>query len=219
MGDVVNVEKKIIAASGQATMDTLISKFNGFEFLGVVDYREDLFDKCKELMPDILVVSDSIGGKGSLPKTLLKIRTELNSIRIVYFCGRIDFSDTIRVNSLNMLIGAGIYDIIPESKMEVELIRFVLNNPRSIENVDFIEAKNIDSIYGSKPRNAIEITAADEDINSDLGVYKNLVTFMSSKSGTGKSLLLSNIAVAIANLGYTNKEGHKIGRASCRERV
>lgn len=201
-------KKTIITASGQDYMDAVISNFDEFEVLAKVDYREDLFEACKTLNPDIVVVSDNIGGKSSLNKILIKIKVAFPNIRIVYFYGKVDFSDTISLNSINMLIASGIYDIITETSIEVELIRFVLNNPRSIENVDFLEAKNIESIYGRK-KSSITVTHSSNDVIIDSSIYQNLSTFMSTKGGSGKTFLLSNVAVAIASSGINTLKGVK----------
>lgn len=205
---VEKTKKTIITASGQDYMDTVIFNFEEFEVLSKVDYREDLFEACKTLLPDILVVSDNIGGKSSLNKILIKLKVNFPNLRIVYFYGKVDFSDTISLSNLNLLIAAGIYDIITESAIEVELIRFVLNNPRSIENVDFLEAKNVESIYG-KRKTSISVTHSSNDIVVDSSIYQNLSTFMSTKGGTGKTFLLSNVAVAIASSGINTLKGVK----------
>lgn len=201
-------KQTIITASGQDFMDAVIAQFEEFEVVANVDYREDLYEACKTLSPDIVVVSDNIGGKISLNKTLIKIKVAFPNIRIVYFYGKVDLSDTIGLNSLNMLIASGIYDIITESAIEVELIRFVLNNPRTIENVDYLEAKNMESIYGKRKSN-VTITQSDNDLVVDSSIYQNLSTFMSTKGGSGKTFLLSNIAVAIANSGINTLKGVK----------
>ena len=207
--DLTLSKKRIITATGQTYMDTIISKFNDFEVVDTVDYKEDLYKACLKEKPDILIVSDFIGGKISLFKTLIKIRTNINTVRIVYLAGKVDMADTIRINGLNMLIGAGIYDIITEEIMDVELIKFVLKNPRGSENVDYIESKNIESIYGDRrQKSLIEITYRKEE-EIDTSVYQNLITFISTKGGTGKTFLLSNIAVAISQLGLNNLNGNK----------
>ena len=72
---VEKVKKTIITASGQDYMDAVISNFEEFEVLAKVDYREDLFEACKTLSPDIVVVSDNVGGKSSLNKILIIVFT------------------------------------------------------------------------------------------------------------------------------------------------
>lgn len=205
---VEKIKKTIITASGQDYMDTVISSFEEFEVIAKVDYREDLKEACQTLKPDILVVSDSIGGKSSLHEILAGIKIDNPAIRIVYFYGKVDFGDTISLKSLNMLISLGIYDIITENTIEVELIRFVLKNPRSIENVDFLLAKNVESIHG-KRKGGITVTHSMNDIQIESGIYRNLSTFISTKGGAGKTFLLSNIAVAISATGINTPKGVK----------
>lgn len=205
---VEKVRPSIITASGQDYMDAVIKSFEEFQVVAQVDYREDLLAACNEWKPDILVVSDNIGGKSPLHEILASIKIAHPTIRIVYFYGKVDFSDTISLKSLNMLISLGIYDIITESSIEVELIKFVLKNPRTIENVDFLQAKNMESIHGKRKSN-ITVTKSANDIQIESGVYRNLSTFMSTKGGVGKTFLVSNIAVAIAATGINTPKGSK----------
>ncbi len=198
----------ILVASGQEYMDTVIASFEEFNVIAKVDYREELQEACASLVPDILVVSDNIGGKSSLHEILAAIKIANPSIRIVYFYGKVDFGDTISLKSLNMLISLGIYDIITENTIEVELIKFVLKNPRSIENVDFLQAKNVESIHGKRHPN-ITVTHSINDMKIESNVYRNLSTFVSTKGGVGKTFILSNIAVALSQTGISTPSGSK----------
>lgn len=200
---------KIITATGQDYMDVMISNFSEFNTVAIVDYKEDLLKTCEKHNADILVITDSIGGKLPLINVLLEIKSKFNNIRIVYFCGKLDYSDNIRINNLNSLISVGIYDIVQESTLNDDLIKFRLKTPMTKEQNDIIISKISSSIYGNRKLNNIEFikTKTLDDINSS--IYPQLFSFISTKNGTGSTFIISNVAVAIANMGLNNINGNK----------
>lgn len=201
---------RILCATGQDSFDTIISKFDEFEVIDTINYKQDLIQTCYSENPDMVIVTDNLGGKEYLFKTLIALRVSCPNTRVVYFCNKIDFTDSLRVANLNLLIAAGIFDIIENAEIDINLIRFILNNPRERSHVDYIENKYLDSVYPNRQVMPIKFTYQveedEEQINDD--VYNNLHVFISSKHGTGKSFVVGNAAIAIANMGI-NKKGTK----------
>lgn len=200
---------KILCATGQDSFDLVLKNFEEFEVVDTVNYKQDLIETCYSLNPDIVVVTDNLGGKEYLFKILISLRVICPNTRVVYFCGKIDFNDTIRVCNLNLLISSGIFDIIEDSEIDINLIRFILNNPRERSHVDYIENNYMDSIYPNRQNMPIKFSySVEEEEIVDNDVFNNLHVFISSKHGTGKSFIVGNAAIAIANMGI-NKKGSK----------
>ena len=203
-------KRKVITATGQDSFDLILKNFDEFEIVDTISYKKDLLESVEAHTPDILIITDNIGGKEYLYKLLIDLRVKYPNVRVVYFCGKIDFTDNIRLTCLNNLIAAGIYDIIDEPEIDVNLIRFILNNPRERSQLDYIESKYAESIYINRTINPIKFTynALEEDDEIDSNVFRNLHVFIASKHGAGKSFILENMAIAIANMGI-NKKGAK----------
>ena len=141
--------KRVIAASGQRDIDELIEHF-GYDVVEIVQYRKYLLEKCRELFPDILVVGDNIGGREPLAPILLKIRLKCPNTRIIYLTGDIDFNDESRIQWLGALASVGVYDIIPEKKISIQLLQHVLSSPRGKESVENLIERLKESSFGRK---------------------------------------------------------------------
>jgi len=199
--------KRVIAASGQRDIDELIEHF-GYDIVEIVQYRKYLLEKCRELSPDILVVGDNIGGREPLAPILLKIRLKCPNTRIIYLTGDIDFNDESRIQWLGALASVGVYDIIPEKKISIQLLQHILSSPRGEESVENLIERLKESSFGRK-KNIIEIVYPDDIQMASTDAYEQLHSFTSTKSGTGKTFIVLNTAVAIATMGVNNTQGKR----------
>lgn len=204
--------KRIILASGEDAIDTLISESEMFtvDFLTtqVVQNRGYLEEYCLDDHPDILLIGDNIGGKGSLTEIMLRLHTSLPDMRIVYLCGEVDPKDVVKKMMLGSLAAAGIYDIIAKNDISVLLLQNILKNPYTEEDAtEWLEYIKDSAV---KKKNTISVFVPDVvETDESVTIYPNLYTFTSPKGGVGKSFLIEQLAVAIATSGIPNSKGSK----------
>lgn len=205
--DVAGNNQRVIMATGQRQIDNVVEYFNGFTVETIVKYRKDLISECKKYSPDILVVSDNIGGKEELISILIKVKYAVPNIRIIYFTSEIGPREDVRRNLISVLIELGVYDIMFDNKFSVDILKYLLGNPKPKSAVEkLIVKKNMTKVKGSE----IEIVGRDDDVGSALLHAKaNVYSFISSKGGTGKTFIAGNVARAIAKSGIAN-DGNKV---------
>lgn len=202
-------EKRILVATGQKTIDNIVEKFEGYDVVGKVEFESELYDQCIKLQPDILLVGAGLFWKEPVVKVLLAITRELPNTRVVYLTGHIDVNDEVRLNSLALLVMAGVYDIIHEKKMTINMLKTALDNPKTEEDVDYIVKASNKYMSKQKTDNQVEFIIPKEDSKENDDIRDNLYVISSIKPGTGKSFLAANIATAIAKYGVNTKEGKR----------
>lgn len=198
--------KTVIVATGQKNVDEAIAKFDHYEIVSAVEYRNEIQEACKFFNADILVIGEGLAGHESLMQILLQLVRDYPNMRIIYLAGYVDLKDEAKVNALGVLVMAGIYDIIHEKKITIQSLRNILDNPKDQESMEYLtkrvkEASSRDSVQFEIPEE--ELAREEED------VYKNLFVVSSIKPGTGKSFLSTNVATAIAQFGVDNKDGKR----------
>jgi MinD-like ATPase involved in chromosome partitioning or flagellar assembly len=202
--------KKVLVATGQKIIDDTIAKFENYEVVGVVEYKNEIYEACQYFQPDILVVGEGLSGHESLMEIMLQLVKDFPNMRIVYLAGYVDLRDEPKVNSLGLLVMAGIYDIIHEKKITVQMLKNILDNPKTAESMSYLTRKIKESSSKSSKESLIEFEIPEEEKDKeDEDVYKNLYVISSIKPGTGKSFLSTNVATAIASFGVETKEGRK----------
>lgn len=203
------MNKKIIVATGQEIINSVIQRFEDYTVVGTINSRDELYIKCQEYQADILLVGEGLFGSIPLIKPLLEITRQLPNTRIIYLTGDLDFKDENKINSLALLIMAGVYDIIHEKKMTVSMLKSVLDNPKLEKDIDYIvKASNKLTLTRDK-ENKIEFIVPEEYKEENDEIKDNLHVISSIKPGTGKSFLSVNIAAAIAQYGVNTNEGKR----------
>lgn len=192
---------KVLLATGHEQLDNATRKLQDYEFLGTIEYKKDLLEACSFYKPDIVLVSDFLTGKESLLEEMIMVRNNHPQIRIIYVTKTLDMKNKERVNQLGMLVLSGIYDILTESKLSIQLIKNLLDNPRKKENVEYL-LRNIRSTQTDDVEE-IQIETPDEEEVYDVEKYgyKNVYLVSSIKPGTGKSFASTNLATTIAKYG------------------
>ena len=199
--------KRILLASGQSVIDSTILKFGGYENVGVCDYKNQVFEKCEELNPEILIIGEALGGNESLAGIILRIAQKMPSTRIIYLPGKINYGDEVQMSALNLLIEAGIYDIVLEETVNEAYLRNFLEYPRTKDSLKNITQKASKVVH--KQNTGVTFIQSLESLDEDPSIIKNLFVVSSIKPGTGKSFLSTNIATAIAQFGKPNEKGKK----------
>ncbi|WCK56925.1 ATPase (plasmid) [Aneurinibacillus sp. Ricciae_BoGa-3] len=202
--------KKVLVATGQKIIDETIAKFEGYEVVNAVEYKNEVVEACEYFSPDILLLSEGLSGHESLLQIMLQLGMKFPNLRIIYLAGHVDLRDEPKVNALGVLVMAGIYDIIHEKSISVQMLRNILDNPKDAESMSYLTKRVKESTSKANKESLIEIEIPQEKENEeDEDIYKNLHVVSSIKPGTGKSFLSTNVATAIANFGVENKDGKK----------
>ena len=204
--------KKMLLATGQPKIDEVISKKVagelGYEVIGKVDYKKDLFNITYETKPDVVIVSKSLTGKEmTVLEAMLKIRTELSDVRIIYLAGAYDENNKQKVDELATLVLAGVFDILHEKAITLSLLKEIIMHPRDREQVQYL-VKHIKTnvMYEDE---VVDITEEEEVEDVEEDGYKNVYLVSSIKPGTGKTFVSCNLATCLAKYGVKKSNGKK----------
>lgn len=207
------MKKKILVATGQDVIDSIVKKFDNYIVVGTVSSRDDLYEKYKQHKheTDILLVGEGLFGSTSLIKTLLEIKNQSENIRIIYLAGDVNFQNETKINSFALLIMANIYDIICEKKMTIDMLKTILDSPKTEKDKDIEHILRISnkSMIKEDKSGEIEFIIPEEYKEKDDDIRDNLYVISSIKPGTGKSFLSVNVATAIAQYGIDTKNNKR----------
>ena len=200
---------KILTATGKEQIDNAIKRLNGFRVVGSTLYKDELEEAVSNYNPDIVIVTNFLVGQESLISTLLKIKTTRPEVRIVYLTGEIDLKNEREMNALNLLILAGIYDIVDAKRITLDMIDKSLRKEKNKDDIKHI-IEAVEKISDNKSlKSGFEFIAPDDFEKQDDSIRNNLFVISSIKPGTGKSFISANIATAIAAYGEKNAKGER----------
>lgn len=200
--------KKILVATGQKQINQAITQFENYEVMGSVEFRNEVHEACGFFNPDILVLGEGLPSNNAskapdpLIALMLQLVKDYPNMRIVYLAGYVDLRDEAKVNSLGILVMSGIYDIIHENKMNVQMLKNILDHPKTAEAMNYLVKRVHSSNNKTAKDSYIEFEIPEEDKKQE-DFYENLYVVSSIKPGTGKSFMSTNIATAIAQFGKT----------------
>ena len=189
----------ILLATGYKELDKRIQEFEGYEFIGEVDYKREVIEKSLSLQPDILILSDYLTGKENLTEILVRLKKEAPSIRIIYITGKVQMNDVPRVMALGNLVLLGIHPLIVEEKLTPKKIQYVLQNPIREEEVAYLLKYHKKS--EEKKESLFELEDEVEVHDIEEKGHQNVFNISSIKPGTGKSFISVNTALNIAKYG------------------
>lgn len=199
--------KRLIAASGNRSIDEAVQNFDGYEVVEIIEYRKDVYEAVQFYQPDILLIGEGLAGHESLMEIMLQLVKDFPHLRIVYLAGYVDLRDVPKVNMLGVLVMAGIYDIVHERKITIQYLKNILDHPKTPEQMEYLTNRVKEN--SSKEEQWVEFEIPEDNEEKDDDVYQNLYVISSIKPGTGKSFLSTNIAAAIAMYGVETKSGRK----------
>ncbi|MBP3916173.1 AAA family ATPase [Clostridium sp.] len=190
----------ILLATGSKIINDAIRTLN-YKVVGEIYERSDLRKFALNLNPNIVIISENLKGKNQiLIEEMLYIKSCNPNIRIIYLAGFIDIKNKDKLNKLSNLVFAGIYDIYGEKKITLTVLKELLSNVKTKDDVAYltryIRKENLtqDSFV---EMDALEEKAEDVEDNG----YKNVILISSIKPGSGKSFVASNIAAGLAKFG------------------
>ena len=193
--------QKIICATGDKSINIAVDKFEGYVVIKEVEFRSEIKKACTENLSDILLLTEGVLGKESLPEIIISILKHQPQLRIVFLTGEIDFNHDGRQAFFEALVYAGVYDILHENQITPYKIKHLLDHPKKREDVGYL-VKN--------KRSKVTSFVFSEDQKQETQVeehYSNLFTISSIKPGTGKSFVSANVATMIASFGEKNNKG------------
>lgn len=204
------MKNRLLVATGNSQIDLSIKRIREDEVVGTTLYKDELEKQCEQLNPDTLIVTEMLNGQENLTSILLKIKTKYPNLRIIYLTGEINIKNEKEVNPLALLAMAGIYDIITEKEITLNMLNKILDNPKGEKDVDFLIKATNKNINSSKEViKKIDFIIPEEYKEVDENIRNNLYVISSIKPGTGKSFVSVNIATAIAEYGIDTNTGKR----------
>lgn len=204
--------KSVLLATGQDSIDAIIESptlQSDVQILDKIHKRELIIEKCEELNPEIVIVGENIGGKGTMIDILLQLRVKFPQIRIIYLAGKVNPGDDVMLGNLGLLVSVGIYDILATNEISFQQIQKLIHTPMEYEDVKHFTEKIRDS-SGKKSSVDIRITVPEEEETEDtLRLYENVYSFISPQGAVGKSTIVQNLAITLDKYAMPNIKGRK----------
>lgn len=191
--------RKLLLATGAEMLDIEIKKFEGFEVIESIGYKNQLVDSVLKHRPDIVIVSDYLTGKEILVQEMILAKQKQPSLEVLYITKKVDTKNLARLAEISSLIMSGIYPLIVEEKIKPINILDVLKNPIEFSQVEkYLQYSQKDK----KEETLFEIEIEEEEFEDvEQDGHKNVFVVSSIKPGTGKSFISTNIATSIAKFG------------------
>ncbi len=194
---------RLLTATGFPSIEKEIKTIEKCQVVASVVERNKLADAIREYSPDILIISDYLSGRENMIKLLIGIHRDFPSVRIIYLVQSLSEKNTAQVDAFGALVLNGIYDIIHEDTMSIELIEDVIFHPKTERSVQYLTER----ILGQDAeidinKQGFHYEEVKEEV--DLRLIQNLYAVSSIKPGSGKSFASVNFAAAIAKYGKDN---------------
>lgn len=189
----------LLLATGQKEIDVTVQRKLDYEIVGIVDYKSECEQKIREALPDILLIGEGLSGTESTIALIMRLTKDYPKMRIIYLAGYVDIRDEVKIQSLGMLVMAGVYDIVHDDKLTMNSLKNLFENPKTYEQMQYLVVKTERGLLSKTKQ--VEFEIPDEIIEEESTAYNNLYVISSIKPGTGKSFVSTNIAAAIAAFG------------------
>lgn len=190
----------LFVVSNNESLIKVLSQNKDFNLIGCCKNKNEIKIEMNNINKkiDILLVHEKgTIGRGSTANILINIKKEEPLIRIIYLRGIIDLTNLIEVNEVISLIETGIYDIYLDNKIDVQILNSLLTTPKQRADVESIYEYREKLTIKDEPLEETEIKAiTNPDIEKN-----NIIAINSSKPGSGKSFVSTNLATLIAKYG------------------
>ena len=196
--------RKLLLATGQEKLDNIIEtkviKDLDYTVVDKIIYKKDLINSVRNHNPELIIVSKSLLGRDfTMLELLINLKNEFPNIRVIYLAGEITDANVEKYNELATLVMNGIYDIIHEKSIKINILRNLILEPKQREDVQYLFKHMKANVIYEDEIVDIEEEEVVEDIEKD--GYKNIYIVSSIKPGTGKSFVSTNMATNIAKYG------------------
>lgn len=202
--------KTMLLATGQPKLDKIITEKiatqTGHTVIGSVSYKNELLKEVKNKNPELLIVSKLLNGNDmTLLECMITVKREFPNVRIIYLAGEVSDKNREKYNELATLVLSGIYDILHEKKIAVQVLTHLINNPKDREQVQYLlKYMKTNVVYDDE---IVDIEEDEEVEDIEENGYKKVFVVSSIKPGTGKSFVSTNLATAIAKYGVRKSDG------------
>lgn len=198
----IKMALKILSATGYGPIEKELYSIDGCIVIGTVTERQDAYDFCITHKPDIMVISDYLPGEEKMIPFLLRFHSKYPDTRIIYLAQELNAKNTAMIDALGSLVLNGIYDIIHERNISIELIEDIINHPKSERSMSYL-TERILGVESTVADNGFSYESSDSKEKKFDGI-SNLYVVSSVKPGSGKSFVAANLAAACA--AYGNKK-------------
>jgi len=201
----------ILCATGEPKMDVLLSsdKYPNINVLASCKLKSEVLVFTKKYKPEIIMITDKLGGDEAIISMIINLKRRFPYTRIIYLAGGLDPKNTERRDALGALVLSGIYDIVIEKRLNIDVIIDIIENPKKYESVEYLTK----GIISAKTEAYSAFAGLEYEDYGELdeirNISNNIFVFTSIKPGTGKSFVAANAACALARYGK-DVNGHEI---------
>ena len=194
---------RLLTATGFPSIEKEIKTIHDCTVVASVVERNKLADAVREYSPDILIISDYLSGREHMIKLLITLHRDFPDVRIIYLVQSLSEKNTAQVDAFGALVLNGIYDIVHEDTISIELIEDIIFHPKTERSVQYLTER----ILGQEAevdinKQGFRYEEVKEEV--DLRLIQNMYAVSSIKPGSGKSFASVNFAAAIAKYGKGN---------------
>ena len=198
--------KNVLLLSKSENLSNAINGIPGVHVVNSTSNKQALLTAIGRAYPtpDIVMAAEGCDGEGALVDVLCEAKKAYPNIRYIYLAGNdVDMQNEDVVNTLALLVDAGIYDIYTKRKLSVSILRDLIEVPSTAQDVEYLYRyrRKLHPLPGSPTYDgSIKEGVVEEG-------RKNVIVFSSVKPGTGKSFIATNIAADIARYGQARRNG------------
>lgn len=191
---------KILTATGIPSLNLALEKRENIEIVGSCAIKHDLANQIEFLKPQVVIISDRLAGDENIIGLMIGLKNRFPYTRFIYLTGEVAPKDVARTDALGTLVLVGIYDIVMEKKINIDLVTDIIEHPKSDKEVKYL-TENILSNRAEIENTIGGMEYIDYDEGKGSEPESNIIVFTSIKPGTGKTFVSTNVASAIAKYG------------------
>jgi MinD-like ATPase involved in chromosome partitioning or flagellar assembly len=130
------MQKILLSVGHQQLEDYLQKSLDGeFEFVGTIVHKETIISSVEQLSPDILILRETLDGKGNIMQIIYMLRVQFPNVRIVFLAGRRNAGDALLAN----LVNYGVYDLLHGKTIPTQDVVKLVRQPNAYKNVQYLQ--------------------------------------------------------------------------------
>ena len=185
----------ICAAVKKPAIIEFINNLATHEVIAQTDNTDNIIECVQKSKPDILLITGGLNGTENIFDVLLEVKKSYPKTRIIFLAGSVDFENYATAKDFDRLVNAGIYDIYCETKLSRHILLNLLDHPKDYEDVEYIH----EYVISNANYRTFDVNPEEDD--GYIPDSNNIIVFSSSKAGSGKSFISTNVAAMIARFG------------------
>ena len=199
-------KKRIVCATGMPKLEKELESVGYYDIVGTCYLRSDLLVSIEELKPEVVLISDSLGGEDPLIPLIVNAKKQFPDVRIIYFTNELRPAENDRRDALGMLVVVGVYDIVMSNTLNCDVVIDIIEHPKRYEAVSNLtsgilnpKAEILNALTG------IEYMSFDDSVEFEEKADDRIIASLSFKPGTGKSHFASCLACTIVKYAEERK--------------